>query len=125
MVFGSLLEVADHCAMEIADLGLVNADLEPLCDHLVVERYLVHAPNMSLRPLGTREVLCSLLLVSKCRMMVFSSRRKVSMVFSSRRSLIVHNQSGTSRRRRSPTSRRQVGHNWYKLEGSQRLVVGR
>ena len=49
MVFGSLLEVADHRAMEIDDLGLVNADLELLCDHLVVERrYLVHAPNTSL-----------------------------------------------------------------------------
>ena len=41
MVFGCLLEVADNRAMEIADLGLVNADLGPLCEHLVTERYLV------------------------------------------------------------------------------------
>ena len=54
----------------------------PLCDQLVIERYLVHA-------VGRREVLCSLLSVGECCMMVFSSRRKVSMVFSSRRPLIV------------------------------------
>ena len=41
MVFGSLLEVADHRAMEIADLGLENADLGPLYDQLVAERFSV------------------------------------------------------------------------------------
>ena len=41
MVFGSLLEVADHRAMEIADLGQENADLGPLYDQLVTERFSV------------------------------------------------------------------------------------
>ena len=41
MVFGSLKEVVDNRAMEIAELGLFNADLGPLCDHLVIERFSV------------------------------------------------------------------------------------
>ena len=41
VVFGSLLKVADHHAMEIADLGLENADLRALYDQLVAERFSV------------------------------------------------------------------------------------
>ena len=63
--------------------------------------------------------------VGECRTMVFSSGRKVSLVFSSPRSLIVCVQSATSHRPRLPTSCRQVGDNRFKMVGSQRLVAGR
>ena len=79
----------------------------------------LHAPNTSLWPVGHREVLCSLLSVGECHTMVFNSWCKVSMVFSSRWSLIVHDQSATSCRPRLSASRRSVGDNLYKWEGSQ------
>ena len=43
---------------------------------------------------------------------------RFSLVFSSWWSIIVHNQSLTSRRSWSATRHRPVGDNWYKLEGS-------
>ena len=98
VVFGSLLKVADDHAMATADLRTGTAHLGPLCDHLVAERYLVNAPNTSLQPVGRREVFSTLLSVGKCRTMVFSSWRKVSLVFSSRQSLIVRDQSASSQR---------------------------
>ena len=55
--------------------------------------------------------------------MVFSSLRKVSLVFSSRQSLIVCDQSATSQQPvgdQSATSRQLVGDNRYKLEGSEK-----
>ena len=82
----------------------------PLYDEMVAQRFSV--------------VFNQSFMISECRTMVFSSQRKVSLVFSSRRSLIVHNQSATSHRLRLPTSRRQIGYNRYKLEGLQRQVVG-
>ena len=82
MVFGSLLEVAnDYAMVTAADLGLVTADLGPLCDHLVAHRFSV-VFNRSFK-------------VGECCTMVFSSVHKVSLVFSSWRSLIVRDQSAS------------------------------
>ena len=43
------------------------------CDQLVVERYLLHAPNNSMRPVGRRNGAGSLLSVGDCRTAVCSS----------------------------------------------------
>ena len=99
-----------------------SAGCWPSCDGNCWPRTCKCWPGTSLWPVGRREVLCSLLSVGEFCTMVFSSRCKVSMVFSSRWSLIVHEQSGISCWPRSPTSCRPVGDNRYKLELSQRLV---
>ena len=67
----------------------------PLFDQLVIERYLVHVANTSLQPVGHRDVLCSLLSVGDCRTMVFCGWRKVFVVFSSHRPLMVADHSPT------------------------------
>ena len=95
VVFGSLLEVADERAMEIAEMGLVFADLGPLYDQMVVEWWFSLVFNQSFT-------------VGKCRTMVFSSRRNVSMVFSSPRPLIISDWSATSITNHSPTSGQQL-----------------
>ena len=72
VVFGSLVEVADHHAMVTSG---------PCCFWGV--------SGTSLQLVGHREVLSSLLSVSKCCTIVFSGLCKVLVVFSSRRPLIV------------------------------------
>ena len=47
----------------IGDFGGFSGYRQPLCDHSVIERYLVHAVNTSLWPNGCREVACSRWLV--------------------------------------------------------------
>ena len=47
--------------------------LRCLCDQLVVERYLLHPPNTSLRPVGCRNGTGGLLSVGDCRTAVCSS----------------------------------------------------
>ena len=53
-------EVADSRAMVSDDPRWSLVIFRGRCDHLVMARYLVHAPNTSPRPNGRREVVGSL-----------------------------------------------------------------
>ena len=83
MVWGSLVKVADDRAMVLLTFSPVT-DPGPLYGHLVMERFLVHAPNTSPRQVGHREVFSSLLFIGDWRTMVFNGVHKVFVVFSSR-----------------------------------------
>ena len=63
------------------------------------------ASNTSLWPVDCREVFSTLLLVSECCTVVFSSRRNVSLVFSRCWSLMVSDECTTSIANQLPTSR--------------------
>ena len=96
-------------------------DLGPLCNHL---HQIPLYDQMAAQRFSVVFIISLLWSTNAIQWFLVVSIR-FSGVFSSRWSLIVCDQSTTSHWHRSPTSHWQVGDNRYKLEGSQRLVIGR